>query len=111
MTKPPADPGSFRDPLSRVFVADDAVIRALSGEALADYEAAAAASFFTKAVADGRIVGTERVPDDEVGALVGDEGRWEAALRHDRIPFLSYPYEWPFEMLKDAALLQLELTR
>ncbi|MCB1016193.1 MAG: class I SAM-dependent methyltransferase, partial [Acidimicrobiales bacterium] len=49
--------------------------------------------------------------DDEVGALVGDEGRWEAALRHDRIPFLSYPYEWPFEMLKDAALLQLELTR
>ena len=63
MTKPPADPGSFRDPLSRVFVADDAVIRALSGEAFADYQAAAAASFFTKAVADGRIVGTERVPE------------------------------------------------
>ena len=30
-------------------------------------------------------------------------------LRHERIPFVSYPYEWPFGMLKDAALLELEL--
>ncbi len=111
MTTPHADPGSFRDPMSRVFVSDDAVIRSLSGDALADYEAAASATFFTKALADGRIVGTERVPDDQVAALVGTEGHWEAALRHDRIPFLSYPYEWTFEMLRDAALLQLQLTR
>ena len=27
------------------------------------------------------------------------------------MPFVSYPYEWPFSMLKDAALLQLELNR
>ena len=32
-----------------------------------------------------------------------------ALLRHERIPFVSYPYEWSFGMLKDAALLQLEL--
>src|ERR687895_559153 len=32
-----------------------------------------------------------------------------AVLRHERIPFVSYPYEWPFAMLRDAALLQLEL--
>ena len=31
-------------------------------------------------------------------------------LKHERIPFVSYPYEWPFSMLKDAALLQLDLT-
>src|SRR5688500_17105776 len=104
MTTPHADPGSFRDPMSRVFVTDDAVIRSLSGDALVDYEAAATSTFFTKALADGRIVGTERVPDDEVAALVGTDGNWEAALRHDRIPFLSYPYEWTFEMLRDAAL-------
>ena len=30
-------------------------------------------------------------------------------LRHERIPFVSYPYEWTFSMLKDAALLQLDL--
>ena len=27
------------------------------------------------------------------------------------MPFVSYPYEWPFSMLRDAALLQLELLR
>jgi len=30
-------------------------------------------------------------------------------LRHERVPFVSYPYEWTFSMLRDAALLQLDL--
>ena len=32
-----------------------------------------------------------------------------AVLRHERVPFVSYPYEWSFGMLRDAALLHLEL--
>ena len=45
----------------------------------------------------------------------GDEARalqqagWAAALKHPAVPFVSYPYEWCFSMLQDAALLQLEL--
>jgi hypothetical protein len=31
-------------------------------------------------------------------------------LEHERLPFVSYPYEWSFEMLRDAALLQLDLV-
>ena len=31
------------------------------------------------------------------------------ALEHERIPFVSYPYEWTFSMLKDAALVHLDL--
>jgi SAM-dependent methyltransferase len=34
---------------------------------------------------------------------------WEAVLKHRRIPFISYAYEWSFSMLRDAAVLQLEL--
>ena len=34
-----------------------------------------------------------------------------ATLRHERVPFVSYPYEWTFSMLRDAALLQLDLLR
>ena len=34
---------------------------------------------------------------------------WVAVLHHERIPVVSYPYEWTFSMLKDAALLQLDL--
>ena len=35
---------------------------------------------------------------------------WAAVLEHARIPVVSYPYEWSFGMLRDAALLQLDLT-
>jgi SAM-dependent methyltransferase len=105
MTVRRADPGSFRDPMSRVFVDGDGVWRGLSAAALADYETLAESAFFRDATERGDIVGTERVDDVDL------PGEWAAVLRHDRVGVLSYPYEWPFEMLRDAALLQLTLTR
>jgi hypothetical protein len=98
------EPGSFRDPDSRVFYAGDAVYRALSTDGLDDYRALEQAGLLE----DPRIVATELVRDPpELGArLVKDTA---GVLRHERIPFVSYPYEWTFSMLKDAALLQLEL--
>ena len=100
------DAGSFRDPLSRVFVDDDTVWRGLTPTALADYETLASSKFFAEALDRGDIIGTERVVD---GAPI--PGEWAAVLRHTRIGVLSYPYEWSFEMLRDAARLQLTLTR
>ena len=32
-----------------------------------------------------------------------------AGLRHEAVPFISYPYEWTFGTLEDAALLHLDL--
>jgi hypothetical protein len=73
------------------------VYRALDQEAVADWEAFAASPLYD----DPRIVPTERVDDAPEG--------WSALLRHERLPFVSYPYEWPFSMLQRAALLQLDL--
>ena len=36
--------------------------------------------------------------------------QWAGVLEHTRVPVVSYPYEWSFGMLRDAALLQLDLT-
>lgn len=33
----------------------------------------------------------------------------EGVLQHERIPFISYPYEWSFSMLREAALLHLRI--
>ena len=71
------DPGSFRDPLSRVYVGDDAVWRGLSKEAVADYEAVAGTQFFREALDRGDIVKTERVEDL---APVPDD--WAAGADH-----------------------------
>jgi SAM-dependent methyltransferase len=86
------------------------VLRALSERGLADWEALAASDVFRERVADGSLVATERVAADENGlpAELEDAGV-AAVLRHERIPVVSYPYEWPFGMLKDAALLELDL--
>ncbi|MGH2844841.1 MAG: methyltransferase [Thermoleophilaceae bacterium] len=98
------EPGSFRDPESRVFYAGDEVYRALSPDGLSDFEALQASGLLE----DQRIVATQRAED--TAALRGLLAHEPAAvLRHERIPFVSYPYEWTFSMLKDAALLQLDL--
>jgi SAM-dependent methyltransferase len=101
---PDLEPGSFRDPESRVFYAGEEVYRALSPDGLSDFEALRD----TGLLDDDRVVRTELARDAEAlrGLLVHEPA---AVLRHERIPFVSYPYEWTFSMLKDAALLQLDL--
>jgi SAM-dependent methyltransferase len=101
------DPGSFRDWSSRVFYENGRILRALSEEGLADWLALSGSPFFARAVAEGKIVPTDRVADVKVPAELF--ARPAAVLEHERVPFVSYPYEWPFSMLRDAALLQLEL--
>jgi SAM-dependent methyltransferase len=102
------EPGSFRDPANAVFYANGHVLRGLTGDAVEDWRALAATSFFPRLVEQQRVVRTSAL---EEGALdVGIEpGRWPLVLEHERIPFVSYPYEWTFSMLRDAAVLHLEI--
>ena len=99
------DAGSFRDPGSRVFHQDGQVYRALDRRAMENWQRLAATRLFAEGVADGRIVGTELAAG--VDTIDGEE--WVGVLRHEQIPVVSYPYEWTFSMLRDAALLQLDL--
>jgi SAM-dependent methyltransferase len=85
------------------------VLRALSERGLADWEALAASELFRKEVGEGRLVATEPVPPGDGLPAELEEPGYAAVLAHERVPFVSYPYEWPFGMLRDAALLQLEL--
>lgn len=92
------DGGSFRDPASRVQVDDERVLRVLAGRGVSDWNALKTSRLFGAATGDGRLVSAVEIHRD--GTL---------ALEHPRIPFWSYPYEWSFTMLKEAALLQLDL--
>jgi SAM-dependent methyltransferase len=103
------DPGSFRDPKSRVLIVNGQVIRSLTKEALADFDFVEEKRFFREALREGRVVGTERTNSLDLQSLEIDNS--EGLLVHERIPFVSYPYEWTFHMLKEAALLHLDLIR
>src|SRR2546426_813328 len=102
------EPGSFRDRNARVFYRDGKVFRGLRPPALAAWQALSATRFFDQATQEGRIIESQLADLSAVpqGLLPGP---WAAVLRHEAVPFVSYPYEWCFGMLKDAALLQLDL--
>lgn len=98
--------GSFRDRTNRVFYSAGAVFRSLNQRALAEWEVLSSTAFFRRFSANGKLVPTERV---DAAAMPASERQWVAVLKHKTIPFISYPYEWSFGMLQDAALLHLEL--
>ena len=98
------DPASFRDPAARVVRHDGEILRYLTPTALHDWEALASTQFFEDGSSSGRIVATERADPSPTLPIP-----WVAVLHHETIPVVTYPYEWCFSMLQDAALLQLNL--
>ncbi len=65
--------------------------------------------FFQELARGGHVVKTGLLgAEDPAARRVMEEG-WRGAAEHEAIDFVTYPYEWPFSMLKDAALLQLRL--
>ena len=102
------DAGSYRDPDTKVFRHDGAVLRCLSSRALVDWERLATTEFFKRLTAERKVIPTERLLGQ--AALPALPAQWAAVLKHETVPVVSYPYEWSFSMLRDAALLQLEVT-
>ena len=98
--------GSYRDRNGSVFYQNGEVFRGISARALANWKRLIDTRFFQDFTARGSIVRTERVSQPIAGK---GADAWPAVLRHAPIRFVSYPYEWTFGMLKDAALLHLDL--
>jgi hypothetical protein len=85
------------------------VFRVLSPVGWEDWEALSGTKLWPSLVDEGRVVATEPAGVEAAPALLA--GETAGVLRHERVPFISYAYEWPFSMLQDAALLQLELNQ
>ncbi len=97
---------SFRDPGGFVFQRDGVIYRQVNRASRGDYDLLMASGFYRALVEDGRLIAHEETdvapPDPEPSYKV---------LRPEPIPFISYPYEWCFGQLKDAALLTLAIER
>ena len=100
--------GSFCDPRGRVYVADECVYRTVTEIGRADYEFVRDSGLIGELADERLVLGAEEVGAEELGPVVEHAVH---VLRHPRIPFISYPYEWTFSALKDAALLHLDIHR
>lgn len=109
--------GSFRDPSNRVYEVGPSaksrvkaiqIFRGVNQAALENYRALAACPFYQDFEQKRQVVKTtEKKSGDAVKKIKADG--WTGVLHHETISFVSYPYEWSFGMLKDAALLHLEI--
>ncbi|MGH9787438.1 MAG: methyltransferase [Candidatus Acidiferrales bacterium] len=106
MTKPGGVSGSFRDPGGFVFERDGRIFRVITRHSLDDWNVFSSSELFRELDRDRLLIGTH--PAGPASLPEGLEPDAQV-VEHERVPFVSYPYEWPFAMLKDAALLTLEL--
>ncbi|HEU4954945.1 MAG TPA: class I SAM-dependent methyltransferase [Gemmatimonadales bacterium] len=94
--------GSFRDPAGFVFQRDGVLYRQVNRSFETKFASVRASGLFDD-LARERLL----VPHQEVGPEHAAGPDAVAVLRPERIGFISYPYEWSFGQLKDAALLTL----
>lgn len=93
--------GSFRDPSGFVFEVDGDIVRTVNEGFSEHWNTCISSKFFAKAIENGELVRFQ----ERAEAI---EGSWKT-LTVEKIPFISYPYEWCFGQLRDAALLTLAL--
>jgi hypothetical protein len=98
-------PGSLRDPNGFLFRQNGVVYRQVNSRYSEDYDRLIESGFFDSALADGLLISHEEITLD-----TSDSGRVPyKTLKPEQLPYVSYPYEWSFSQLKDAALLTLRL--
>ena len=100
------DPGSYRDPSGHVHVVAGRVFRTIKRPAAAEYEFVRQSGLLDALHARNAIPATREVERSEFAGLSDDVAY---VLEHERLPWISYPYEWTFSGLKKAALLHLDV--
>ena len=101
-----AEAASFRDPAGRIYYYQGRVLRTISNDAVGTFDAVQQNETLRRLVTDEKIVSS--VPVDDVEPPFGLEGV-ARVVEHPSLPFVSYPYEWSFSLLKAAALHHLDL--
>lgn len=90
-------PGSFRDPAGYVYREGSHVFRYVSEVGLADFKAAEASGLYKALTKEGLLVSHKLV----------EQAADFAIIKPELVPYISYPFEWSFGMLRDAALATL----
>ncbi len=97
---------SFRDPGGAVIRRGGRILRALNPEGAASLKQFLGTRAARQAMDCGKLVRSAPADPAEFPEI---EAGW--LIEHERIPFPSYPYEWPAEMLHAAGALTVELAR
>ena len=103
---------SLRDPAGQVVSAGKRIFRHVRPEGLRNLEAYQGSDVLSEFRDRENLISFSEVDEGDIGALLTNSehefsGTW---IEHPKIPFVSYPHEWPAAALYDAGKLTLEIA-
>ena len=99
-------PASWRDPSGFIFEKNGMPYRQVNKSFKEDFDLFINSGCYDHLVKKDLLISHEVIKENLSGF---DE--YYLTLKPKKIDFISYPYEWSFDMLKDAALLTLQLVK
>jgi hypothetical protein len=97
---------SFRDPSGFLFSRGGALYRQVNRKYQQEYARLMESGLYEKLVKAGLLI-----PHTEVNQAPAEAENAYKVIQPERVAFISYPYEWSFGQLKDAALATLSVQK
>ncbi len=94
--------GSFRDPAGQIYYENGRVFRRLTSIGVQRYLDLSDNDIISKSISKGFLINTYEIKNEN------ETNNNQLILEHEKIPYISYPYEWSFSQLKDAAIFHLD---
>lgn len=103
-------PGSYRDPSSHVYLCDNRVFRGIKADQAEVMKTFLSSSLFEKH--NGTNLVSTKISNEKSLKSAGLPSEvianYDLWLEHEKLKFLTFPYEWSFAQLKSAAIFHLK---
>jgi len=99
--------GSFRDPSGSLFWKENKLYRTINKSYQKHFDYLMKSGLYEKLCKSNFLISHNEVTN----ALLDQTPNTYKIIQPELVPFISYPYEWSFSQLKDAALLTLEIQK
>ena len=96
--------GSFRDPAGKIFYYKNRVYRKLSNLGLERLKFILEKNILEESIKKNFLINTKITKIENES----DINNKDIIFEHEKIPFISYPYEWTFSQLKSAAIHHID---
>src|SRR5436189_2704866 len=93
-------PSSYRDPAGFIFYKNDILYRQVNRVFKKEFDHFIDSGLYQHLAENKLLIRHQSLNENLTGSA-----DWYTTLQPELLPFISYPYEWCFDMLKNAALV------
>ena len=99
--------GSFKDPAARIVIKKNNIYRVIYKQGKKQFDLLQKNNFIKKKIQKKDLINFKILTNKKIKSLRLNE-KFSNVIKHPKIKYISYPYEWCFEQLKKATLFYLD---